>query len=161
MIDGCGAFRTVGCNHVIGANEAGSVVAGADRNHIWIVTRSGDGGVALCAVRIVASVIARRDHYDDACFPGSFHSLAQRIDLVRGGNRTPQREVDHADVVTGRPSERLITRMLYLLLREIAASMAAITFESWPLPWLSRTFGLIRLASRATPSNHRVSWPKK
>src|ERR1039457_3939135 len=99
MIDGCGAFRTVGSNHVISANEAGSVVAGADRNHVWTVTPSGDAGGALCAVRIVAPVIARRAHYDDACFPGSFHSLAQGIDLVRGGNRTPQREVDHADVV--------------------------------------------------------------
>ena len=34
----------------------------------------------------------------------------------------------------GRPSDRLITRMLYVLLSSIAASMPAITEASVPLP---------------------------
>src|ERR1022692_4491473 len=51
------------------------------------------------------------------------------------------------DCVIGRPNDRFITRMLYLLLSAMARLMPAITEASVPTPFASRTFRLIMLAS--------------
>ena len=110
MIDDGRPFGTVTRHEIVGSAGCAHISHGAHRDHIRIVARRGNGAVAVRPLRIVAAVVARRDHHHDTRFPGRLHRLAKGILGVALIHRAPQRQVHDPDVVSGLQSDRRIDR---------------------------------------------------
>src|SRR6266705_1690393 len=92
-------FRAVTRDQVIVAGGSAHCFHGSHGDHVGIVARRGDRGVAIGPLRVVTPRISRRDYNNDARLPGCLDGLAKRVELVALKYRSAQRQIDDADVV--------------------------------------------------------------
>jgi len=66
MWSGGGPLELIGRNDVVVDVVVGLVVGGTDGDHVGVVSRRGNGAIALGVVRIVSSAIAGGNHDHNA-----------------------------------------------------------------------------------------------
>ena len=76
-------------------------VSATAHDDIWIIAGSSDRPITLGVLAVVTTVVTGRSYYNNACLPCFFGCLAKRINRVTLEDRTSQREIDYANVVSG------------------------------------------------------------
>ena len=99
VIDQAWSLRAVACDGVIGADIGVAHVHRTYGDHVRIIARRCDGSVSVFPTRVVAPVIAGRNHHNDPRFPSLLNGLGQRIQCVTFEDLAPQRKVKYPNVV--------------------------------------------------------------